>query len=478
MSSIRWIQIVLVFVAVLCAFWQSETSSEAGSPSGPPNVLFILTDDQRADTIGALGNPVIETPHLDSLVQSGAAFVRALSPNPLCVPARAEIMTGTCGLRGGKIDTRIEGRPLWAEAMRGAGYHTWYVGKWHNDGRPITRGYEQSLALYGAGGRRHPLNFPTDYAGRAVTGYVGWVFQNDEGERFLDQGVGLTPNISERFADAAIELIGRKVERPFFLHVNFTAPHDPLLIPPGWEGKYRPEDIPLPANFRAEHPFDHGNFDGRDEKLLPRPRTPDDVRADLAAYYTVISHLDRQIGRILDALKAAGKAENTLVIFTGDHGLAMGSHGLRGKQNMYDHTVGVPLVFCGPGVPEGMRTRAQCYLRDIFPTVCELCEVAVPEGLDGRSLAPLLRGEAQSAYPQVFGYFGDVQRMVRTDRWKLIHYPQIGKWQLFDLENDPREMANLVDKPEHAATFAELQAVLETWLRTRQDIPSSENSGQ
>ncbi|MDZ7615934.1 MAG: sulfatase-like hydrolase/transferase [Patescibacteria group bacterium] len=463
MLRIRWMQLAPICVAVVCLACRFPTPAEAGSPSGPPNVLFILTDDQRPDTIGALGNPVIKTPRLDSLVRGGTTFLRAISPNPLCVPARAEIMTGTSGLRGGRIDMRIEGKPLWAEAMRGAGYHTWYVGKWHNDGRPITRGYEQSLALYASGGRR-PVDFPTDYAGREVTGYVGWVLQDDDGQRFPELGVGLTPNISERFADAAIELIGRKVERPFFLHVNFTAPHDPLLIPTGWEGKYRAEDIPLPANFLAEHPFDHGNFDGRDERLLPRPRTPADVRADLAAYYAVISHMDQQIGRILDALKAAGKAENTLVIFTGDHGLAMGSHGLRGKQNMYDHTVGVPLVFYGPGVPEGVRTQAQCYLRDVFPTACELCEVAVPEGIDGRSLAPLLRGRTESPHPCVFGYFGDVQRMVRTERWKLIHYPQIGKWQLFDLENDPYEMANLADDPKHAATLAELQAALAAYV--------------
>ena len=467
MSSIRWMQLAPICVAVACLTCRLPTPAEAGSPSRP-NVLFLLADDLRPDTIAALGNPVVETPHLDSLVHGGTAFLRAVSPNPLCVPARAEIMTSLCGLRGGEIDTRIGGRPLWAEAMRSAGYRTWYVGKWHNDGRPTTRGYEESLGLYAAGGRRYPLRFPTDYAGRAVTGYVGWVFQTDAGQLLPEWGVGLTPNISERFADAAIELIGRTDKRPFFLHVNFTAPHDPLLVPPGWKDRYKPDDIPLPENFLPEHPFDHGNFDGRDEKLLPRPRTPADVRADLAAYYAVISHLDGQVGRILDSLKATGQADNTVVIFSGDHGLAIGSHGLRGKQNMYDHTVGVPLVLCGPGIPAGVRSRAQCYLRDLFPTICELCGAANPEGIEGKSLAPLLRGEARSLYPHVFGYYGDAQRMVRTERWKLIHYLQIGKWQLFDLENDPHERVNLADSLDHAAILAELQAVLATWLRARQ----------
>ncbi len=465
MLNTRWIPTALTVASVLCPICAGQPQVASGASGRAPNVLFIVTDDQRGDTIAALGNPVIKTPHLDSLVRAGTTFVRALSPNPICVPARAEIMTGMCGLRGGQIDMQTEGKPLWADAMREAGYHTWYVGKWHNDGRPVTRGYEQSLALYAGGGGRLPLNFPTDYAGRDVTGYRGWVLQDDEGQRFPELGVGLTPDISERFADAAIELIGRKPDRPFFLHLNFTAPHDPLLIPPGWEDQYKPEAIPLPANFLPEHPFDHGNFDGRDEQLLPWPRTPDDVRKDLAAYYAVISDMDQQIGRVLRALEATGQADHTLVIFTSDHGLAMGSHGLRGKQNMYEHSVGVPLVIRGPGIAAGARTRAQCYLRDLFPTVCELCEVAIPEGLDGRSLVPVLRGEARTMHSHVFGYFRDVQRMIRTGRWKLIHYPQIGKWQLFDLKGDPHEVHNLADDPQHAATLAELRGALETWER-------------
>jgi len=462
MSIIESVRSGLLFGAVFCAGCLFPQGVEARTEARLPNVVLIVTDDQRPDTISALGNAEIQTPHLDSLVRTGTAFLRAVSPNPLCVPARAEIMTGMCGLRAGRLDTRIEGKPLWAKTMREAGYHTWYVGKWHNDGRPMTRGYEQSLALYAGGGRR-PLSFPVDYAGREVTGYCGWVLQNDDGERFPELGVGLTPDISERFADAAMELISRKPDRPFFLHLNFTAPHDPLLIPPGWEGTYKPDAISLPPNFLPQHPFDHGNFDGRDEKLLPRPRTPGDVRRDLAAYYAVISHMDQQIGRILDVLKATAQADDTLVIFTSDHGLAMGSHGLRGKQNMYEHSVGVPLVICGPGIPAGRRNRAQCYLRDLFPTVCELCGIAIPEGLDGRSLVPVLRGQTQEIHPQVFGYFRDAQRMIRTDQWKLIHYPQIGKWQLFHLEKDPHENHNLAGDPNHVGPLARLRAQLESW---------------
>ena len=441
--------------------------AEQQPPDQRPNVLLLVSDDQRPDTIRALGNPIIHTPHLDSLVREGTAFTRAIAPNPICVPSRAEIMTGCDGFRNhvGVSSNRMNPELMrWADCMRQAGYHAWYVGKWMNDGRPTTQGYEESDGLFAEGGAPWWVD-QVDYHGRPVTGYRGWVFQGDKGIKFPEKGVGLTPGIDKEFADAAIRFIRRKWETPFFLHVNFTAPHDPLLMPPGYEGKYDPEKIPLPPNFLPRHPFDHGNFEGRDEKLLPWPRTPKDVREDLAVYYAVISYMDEQLGRILAALEATGQADNTIVIFTSDQGLAMGSHGLRGKQNMYEHTVGAPLIFRGPGIPKGQRRDAQCYLRDLYPTVCDLAGIEIPATVQGRSLAPVLRGEVDSIYTAVFGHFADAQRMIRTDRWKLVHYPKVEKYQLFDLANDPYELENLAVGPCHATVFAELRAKLEAWQK-------------
>jgi len=459
----------LVGVAQFLALaWAAGPWARAAEPPSkrPPNVLLVVSDDQRPDTIGALGNPIVRTPHLDALVREGTAWTRAIAPNPICTPSRAEIMTGCDGFRNGvRAGGRIRPELVrWADCMRRAGYHAWYVGKWMNDGRPTTQGYEESRGLFASGGAKWWVD-QVDHHGRPVTGYRGWVFQDDEGRKFPEKGVGLTPNISKQFADAAIELIARQPDKPFFLHVNFTAPHDPLLMPPGYEGKYDPAAIPLPPNFAPRHPFDHGNFDGRDEKLLPWPRTPEDVRADLAVYYAVIEHMDEHLGRILAALEAGGQADRTIVIFTSDHGLAMGSHGLRGKQNMYDHTVGTPLVMRGPGIPRGRRVDALCYLRDLYPTVCDLVGVEVPATVQGKSLAPVLQGEADSVHPCVFGHFGDVQRMIRTDRWKLVHYPQIGKHQLFDLAADPDELNDLASGPCRATLMAELRARLEAWQR-------------
>jgi arylsulfatase A-like enzyme len=313
------------------------------------------------------------------------------------------------------------------------------------------------------------MDFETDYRGAPVTGYRNWIFQTDDGKRMPERGVGLTPDISRHFADAAIELLRRKPQQPFFLHVNFTAPHDPLLVPPGYEGKYDPQEIPLPPNFLPQHPFDHGNFEGRDEKLLPWPRTPEMVRKDLSVYYSVISHMDEHLGRIFQTLEETGQADNTIVIFTGDQGLAIGSHGLRGKQNMYEHTVGTPLVMAGPGIPKDRRCDAQCYLRDLYPTVCDMAGVAIPETVEGRSLVPVIRGEKDAVYPFVVGYFAMAQRMIRTDRWKLIHYPQVDKLQLFDLKADPYELNNLAGEASHRSTVEELHGKLDAWLKDAGD---------
>jgi arylsulfatase A-like enzyme len=432
----------------------------------PPNVLFLLTDDQRPDTISALGNQHINTPNLDLLVRRGTAFTRAVCPYPICTPSRAEILTGCSSFENGVFDFggRMDpSRVTWPTAMRSAGYRTWYVGKWHNDGWPTDHGYQETLGLYGGGGGRWAKD-AVDWKGVPVTGYRGWVFRDDAKNLYPERGVGLTPEISGDFADAAIALIRRQPEQPFFLHVNFTAPHDPLWMPPGYEERYRSETIPLPGNFLPKHPFDHGNLEGRDERLLPWPRTRQMVRELTAMYYAVISHLDAQIGRILMALEETGQFDCTLVIFASDHGVALGSHGLRGKQNMYEHTIGVPLVFCGPGVPHGQRCDAPVYLRDIYPTVCEFTGIAIPRTVTGQSFAAVLRGEADEVHREIFCYFRDKQRMIRSNRWKLIRYPSVDRWQLFDLQNDPLEREDQSENPQ----YADVRLALEAKLRSAQ----------
>lgn len=460
-----------VILALLVAGWMAGNLTVIGGPR--PNFLVIITDDQRPDTIRALGNSHIRTPNLDRLVREGMAFTRATCANPHCVPSRAEILTGMSGFRNGVSSAGLKLRPdvtYWGDTMRTGGYHAWYSGKWMNDGSPKTRGYEETRGLFSSGGAAgKALTSPTDHKGAPTTGYTGWTFKTDAGKPELEKGIGLTGVTSRHIADAAIELIERKPERPFFLHVNFTAPHDPLHIPPGYEGKYDPASLPLPSNFLPRHPFDHGNLTGRDEELLPWPRMPEAVRGELAAYYAVIEDLDAQIGRMFAALERTGQRDRTVIVFSSDHGLALGSHGLMGKQNLYEHTINVPFIISGPGVAGGRRTGAQCYLRDLFPTACEMAGIEVPKTVQGKSLVPVLTGKSVSVHREIYGHFSDVQRMVRDDRWKLIWYPKIDRYQLFDLKSDPSEVNDLSGDPGQSGRISGLRRKLEGWFQTQGD---------
>lgn len=436
-----------------------------------PNIVVILADDMRPDAISALGHPIVKTPNLDTLARDGCVFTRAVVGYPICVVSRAELITGCCAFRTGvqyrgtSIDPKLA---LWPETLRAAGYRTWFSGKWHINGLPSQRGYELTGGHYNTGKGKQKSQF-ADHAGRVATGYSGWMFRDEFNEVEPDKGIGLTPDTDRHIADGAIRLISGKPSSPFFLQLNFTGPHDPRIWPRGYEGRYDAAKIPLPENFATQHPFDHGNAGGRDETLLTLPRKPAEIRAELAVYYAVISHVDEQIGRIIAALRETGAWDNTLLVFASDHGLALGSHGLVGKQNLYEHSVGIPFIMHGPGVPKGRRITAQCYLRDLFPTTCELAGVPIPASVESRSLAPLLDGRASSVYDEVISCFTDTQRMIRDDRWKLIWYPKQNRRQLFDVIADPHELHDLIDDQSQASRLASMRTKLEDWLKTHGD---------
>jgi arylsulfatase A-like enzyme len=207
----------------------------------------------------------------------------------------------------------------------------------------------------------------------------------------------------------------------------------------------------------------------RDEVLLPHPRAAGAVQSMNADYYRYVSYLDTQLGRILEALDATPLAKNTIIVFSSDSGVARGSHGLIGKQNLYEHSIRVPLIFAGPGIAANRSTDAMCYLFDLMPTLGALCGVSPPPPSEGKDLSRILRdasGEGRSAL--MFAY-RDVQRACRNDRWKLIRYPQIDKTQLFDLRSDPDERENLADRPEHASKASELMTLLEKEMKAAGD---------
>lgn len=394
----------------------------------PPNILLILADDQRWDTIGALGNPEIHTPHLDRLVERGFHFTNAYCMGSMvgavCLPSRTMLVTGRSLWRipaNPRAKTAPEGVALLPVQLRAAGYTTFHCGKDNN-----------SCTF---GNAAFDLNIETQ---------------------------GRTAASATECADAAIAFLKRHERgRPFFMYLAPPVPHDPCLAPEQFVRMYDPARLTLSKNFMPEHPFDNGELWVRDEKLAPHPRTPEDMQEHLAGYYATISHLDHEVGRVLTALDERGFAGNTVVIYSSDQGLAVGGrHGLMGKQNLYEH-VKPPLIFAGPGIPRG-QSDALVYLFDLFPTICELAGAEVPSSVEGRSLLPIIRGETDHVRDWLLGAYKDSQRMIRDGRWKLIAYHAGGEsnTQLFDLAADPDEVRNLAEEPRCADQRARLESLL------------------
>lgn len=418
-----------------------------------PNVVMLLSDDHMASALGCAGDPTVKTPNIDRLANSGVRFTRAFSPNPICTPARAALLTGQSSTTSG---VTFFNKPIpatavtWPETLRNAGYVTFYTGKWHNDGEPARRGFVQGKAIFLGGMGDHEHLSVRDLGNP----------QPRRAEKFS----------SELFVDAAVEFLdGYKGDAPFCLYVAFTAPHDPRTPPGPYATLYDPAKIPIPINFRAEPPVELFTREIRDEKLLPFPRKEADIRRERALYYGMITHLDAQVGRILDAIERTGRAGDTLVIFAGDQGLAIGAHGVVGKQTLYEEGIRTPLIVRDP---KAARTAPTCdrlvELIDIYPTICEAAGIDVPAAVEGHSLLPLYRGEDCPVRGQVYGLYDDLQRCVRTERYKYILHLKSGAVELFDLRADPYELKNLAGQRELAPVEEDLGGRLDRWRASTQ----------
>lgn len=443
------LNLLLGWSASLVLAASAPAAQPAVAPGRPrPNVLFLFSDDQRYDTIAALGNSHIRTPNLDRLSREGLVFTRAYIMGSLqgavCVPSRAMLMAGRSLFH---VKENLSGQATWPAQFGQAGYTTFITGKWHNEKESLLRSFAEGKAVF-LGGMGNPYKLPL----ADISAQHQLVNQRTSGEHSV-----------KLFADAAIEFIQRPTGRkPWLCYFAPNCPHDPRLAPSSYHDYYNQHKPPVPPNFLPVHPFDNGEMTIRDEQLAPWPRTPEVVRQHLADYYSYINFLDDQIGRILAALKTSGQYDNTIIVFSSDNGLALGSHGLFGKQNLYEHATREPLIFAGPGIPHGQQTDAFCYLFDIFPTLGELAGVPGPEGSEGLSLAPVIKGKAGSARKTIFTAYRGLQRAVRDDRWKLIVYPPINKTQLFDLPHDPAELNDLAGDPSQAGELQRLTALLKS----------------
>ena len=455
--------------------------------SKKPNILLLFTDDQRFDTISALGYPVA-TPNIDALVARGTTFTKSYimggSSGAVCMPSRAMLMTGrTLYHIEGQGQSIAADHTLLGEALQAGGYRTFGTGKWHNGPAAYARSFTHGGEIF-FGGMDDHWNVPAcdfDPTGNYDNAHplVRSPFTgNDVIHRHVDH-IHVGKHSSELFAETAIEFLENYAEdAPFFAYVSFMAPHDPRTMPKEFLEMYNPEDVELPENYMPEHPFDNGDMVLRDELLAGFPRTEDEIRRHNAEYYAMISHLDAQIGRILDALDREGLRDNTIIVLAGDNGLAIGRHGLMGKQNMYDHSLHVPLLMAGPGVPAGETREAYTYLLDIYPTLCDLVGIAIPDSVEGKNLVPVLADPSTTRRETLHFAYRGFQRAVQDKRYKLIEYVVNGErtTQLFDLEKDPWELHNLAEDPAYQARVHELRQELRRWQTEMDDNQSGQGA--
>lgn len=429
-----------LLIALLCSCGSREVE--------PPNILFIFADDQCYNTIRELGNEEIYTPALDELARRGTVFTNAYNMGgwhgAVCVASRTMLNTGKFLWRANALETRLDTLAargeLWSKEMEKLGYETYMTGKWHVNIQP-----PEIFNHVGTVRAGMPGAVPEMYDRPRDENDWQWTPWDTAFGGFWKGGTHWT----EVVANETMSFLDRASgsEKPFFMYVAFNAPHDPRQSPREFVDMYPLEHVAIPVNYLPEYPLKDEigcSEDLRDEKLAPFPRTPYSVKVHRQEYYAIISHLDSQIARILAHLEETGQADNTYIFFTADHGLSVGQHGLMGKQNMYDHSMRPPLLVAGPGVPGGKREQMAVYLQDIMPTAIEYAGGEVPHWVEFKSLRPFIEGkQTVSNYPEVYGAYMDLQRMIRIDDYKLIVYPDAGVIKLFDLINDPYEKHNL-----------------------------------
>ncbi len=487
----------LALVIVLFLTFETTVQSQELKEIKKPNILFIVTDDQAPFSLQAYGNQLCHTPNIDRIAQNGLtidhAYIQGSWQSAVCVPSRTQIMTGrsiwrTVGLPGpskykglsaAEVNEKVHPSDPEYYSMPAifnrAGYTTFRTCK-------PTTSYESADALF-------------------TYNYERWcVYADDE-------------NGSKWHGDRAMDFLNRqqseKSDKPFLMYLGFSHPHDPRHGPEELYAKYgasdepptapNPNAPPLPLNYLPAHPFKHGNDKGRDETKVQGVMDKRDeaiVRNEIGRQYACIENLDFQIGRVIQRLEEMGELENTYIFFCGDNGIAVGSHGLMGKQNLYEHSWRVPLIVSGPGIKRNSRAMGNTYLMDVLPTMCDMVGIETPASSDGKSFLPVLKGDTSSVREVMYGVFNVNKyrsgngsrpglRAVRKGDWKLIKYDvydgEVHETQLFNLKDNPDELlkehhdpsiikltghtpkpnqVNLADNPAYSAKLLEMEKLL------------------
>lgn len=440
------------------------------SPAAPdaPNVLWICTDQQRWDTIAALGFEGIRTPNIDRLCAEGTAFTHAYCQNPICTPSRASFLTGMYprylnACTNGNESWQNEA-PLVTKTLADAGYDCGLAGKFH-----LSAAHNRIEPRPNDGYRvfhwsHHPHDsWPEGHA------YKDWLAKQgfEYGPLKKKSGGGIPGKFHQTkwCADRAIDFMKEKRKGPWLFSYNCFDPHPPLDPPREYLERIDPDKLPLPEwtdeDLREEGALSKAGVHFQSEAARHSEKKR---REGLAKYWAMIEQIDDHVGRMLEALEESGQRENTVVIFTSDHGHMIGDHGLYNKGcRFYEGLVRVPLILSGPGIKKGQKSDALVELTDITPTLLEFAGLPAPAGMHGRSLLPVLRGEkpdhrefVRCTYTETLQGPQSWGTMIRDRRYKLSSYHGTGLGQLFDLEKDPAEHQNLWNDPAHAEIQARL----------------------
>jgi choline-sulfatase len=431
-----------------------------------PNVLLVMADQLSASWLPFHGHALVQAPNLDALAERSTVFESAYCPSPLCAPSRAGLLTGRLPSRTGVFDNAAElpaSLPTLTHSLRADGYFTALVGKMHFVGPDQLHGFEERLTADIYPG---DLDWTPDWR-LPATEHVPWYHTM---ESVLQPGVcaasmqqDYDDEVAFRSVRKILDLAREGGERPFFLVVSFTNPHDPWELRRRYWDLYDRAAIEMPAvpaiplTEADPHSLRLRQMCGTDEAAL----TEDHIRAARHGYYAAISYLDERVGEVLGALRDGGLDDDTIVLFTADHGEMLGERGLWYKMSFYEQSARVPLLVRLPGGESARRVSAPVSLLDLGPTVQELVGARPLEDVDGQSLGPLIAGHAAArAEPVVGEYLAEGVNapavMVRRGRHKFVACPGDPD-QLYDLADDPAELVNLAAEPEHQATVRMLR---------------------
>ena len=434
------------------------------------NLLFITADQQRWDSLPCYGLDFLRTPHLDRLAREGLVFERCYVPAPLCVPTRAALLGGqwptTTGVLGNShwLDDTL---PTWPHALTEAGYLTAAIGKMHFFPWDARNGFQERIS---AEDKRHTY-LPDDHSKflRAHGHERAHPTQNPGYFETLNASVTPLPkrfHVDSFIGDQAADWLGRNAKEPFAAWVSFAGPHDPYDPPAEMANMYDDAPIPAPVGSRAElidkpraqQNAGKENIKNSMYRMDPSRATPAQHRRWRAHYYANISLIDEGVGKMLAALESHGALDETLIIYSADHGDALGDHGLPYKGFYYESMAHVPLIMRGPGVAGGTRCASLVSSLDYVPLFYSACGLEPPATLQGTSLAPLLADPALPHRETVFSENMGSQ-MVRDARFKYAHYAT-GESELYDLETDPDEIHNLAQSREHADVIGHMRGLL------------------